>query len=293
MRILTYWKETSKALGVLVGHEVIDLASGISGALGGRLATLDMRGFVEAGPSLWREVESAVAVATRYPGQPVSSVRLAPPLLPSKIAAIGMNYADHVREQNGIMPDRPILFAKFPTSVIGPGDEICWDPMLSDKIDWEAELAVVIGRTARRVPAERAIEYVFGYTVANDVTARDLQDGDRQWVRGKSLDTFCPLGPWIVTRDEIPDPHALAIRCLVNDEMVQDSRTDQLIFRIPVLIEFLSRSFTLLPGDIILTGTPPGVGHHRKPPRYLRDGDIVTVEIDGIGSMSNRCRVEQ
>lgn len=293
MRLLTYWKEGTKALGALIGHEVIDLAGAVSGQLSGQLAALDMRGLMEAGPQLWREVELAIAASTRPPGQDVSSLKLAPPLLPSKIAAIGMNYADHVREQNGIMPDRPILFAKFPSSVIGPGDEICWDPRLSDKIDWEVELAVVIGRTARRVTAEHALDYVFGYTIANDVTARDLQDGDRQWVRGKSLDTFCPLGPWIVTADEIADPHALAIRCFVNSEKVQDSRTDQLIFRIPVLIEFLSRAFTLLPGDVILTGTPPGVGHHRKPPRYLHDGDVVTVEIDGIGSMSNRCRVVQ
>ena len=150
----------------------------------------------------------------------------------------------------------------------------------------------MIGRTARRVAAADAYDYVFGYTCANDVTARDIQRDDGQWVRGKSLDTFCPLGPWIVTRDEIPEPHGLQIRCRVNGETVQDSHTDQLIFDIPTLIEFLSRSFTLLPGDIILTGTPPGVGHFRNPPRYLQDGDTVEIQVERIGVLRNTCRTE-
>ncbi|MCX7671451.1 MAG: fumarylacetoacetate hydrolase family protein, partial [Anaerolineae bacterium] len=199
---------------------------------------------------------------------------------------------DHVLEGGRKPPERPVLFAKLPTSVIGPGDEIRWEPALSDKVDFEAELAVVIGRTARRVKAAEAYDYVFGYTCANDVTARDLQDTDGQWVRSKSLDTFCPVGPWIVTRDEIPEPHGLPIRCQVNGEVVQQSTTDMLIFRIPFLIEFLSRAFTLLPGDLILTGTPPGVGHYRKPPRYLRDGDVVTVTVERIGALTNICRTE-
>jgi 2-keto-4-pentenoate hydratase/2-oxohepta-3-ene-1,7-dioic acid hydratase in catechol pathway len=217
---------------------------------------------------------------------------LAAPVQPSKICAIGLNYLDHVLEGGRKPPERPVLFAKLPTSVIGPGAAIAWEPALSDKIDFEAELAVVIGRSARRVRAADAYDYVFGYTCANDVTARDLQETDGQWVRAKSFDTFCPLGPWIVTRDEVPEPHGLPIRCEVNGETVQASSTDQLIFRIPALIEFLSRAFTLLPGDVILTGTPPGVGHYRTPPRYLRDGDVVAVAIEGIGALVNTCRVE-
>ena len=211
---------------------------------------------------------------------------------PSKICAIGLNYLDHVLEGGRPIPKSPVLFAKLPSAVIGPGDTIRWEPALSDKIDWEAELAVVIGRTARRVRAADAYDHVFGYTCADDVSARDLQDRDGQWTRAKSLDTFCPLGPWIVTRDEVSDPHSLPIRCTVNGEVVQNSNTDQLIFRVPELIEFLSRAFTLLPGDIILTGTPPGVGHYRNPPRYLQDGDTVMVEIEGIGALVNVCRTE-
>jgi 2-keto-4-pentenoate hydratase/2-oxohepta-3-ene-1,7-dioic acid hydratase in catechol pathway len=176
--------------------------------------------------------------------------------------------------------------------VIGPGEAIRWSPALTERVDWEAELAVVIGAPARRVPAARASEVIFGYTAANDVSARDLQFGDGQWVRGKSLDTFGPLGPWIVTRDEIADAQALTVSCTVNGERMQHANTAQMIFGIAALIEFITHSFTLLPGDIILTGTPSGVGDARKPPRFLHDGDVVTVELEGIGALTNPCREE-
>ena len=215
---------------------------------------------------------------------------LAPVPNPSKVVAIGLNYGDHAREQGGEPPDRPMVFAKFPTSVIGPGEAITWDPALTAQVDYEAELAFVIGSTARGVHAEDAYRYVAGYTCLNDISARDLQFGDRQWVRGKSLDTFCPMGPWLVTRDELPDPHALAIRCTVNGELLQDSSTSELIFGVPELVAFLSRAFTLLPGDVVATGTPSGVGVFRKPPRFLQDGDAVAVEIEGIGRLENPCR---
>ena len=292
MRLLTYLEAGQPKLGALAGESVVDLAAALS--VNGEPVPSTMRELIEEGPTAWARAAEVLARAPLGPFlRPLQGLKLdAPVPNPSKIIAIGMNYADHAREQGKKPPERPIVFAKYPTTVIGPGDEIRWDPTLSNKVDWEVELAVVIGRTTRRVAAADAFEYVFGYTVANDVTARDLQDSDGQWVRSKSLDTFCPLGPWIVTRDEIPDPHGLAIRCLLNGELVQDSKTDQLIFRIPQLVEYLSRAFTLLPGDLILTGTPPGVGHHRKPARYLGDGDVVTVEIDGIGSLSNPCRTE-
>ena len=252
-----------------------------------------MRALIAAGSDVWARLASDLDSADLSAfSRPLAETKLAAPVQPSKICAIGLNYLDHVLEGGRPIPKSPVLFAKLPSAVIGPGDTICWEPALSDKIDWEAELAVVIGRTARRVRAADAYDYVFGYTCADDVTARDLQDRDGQWTRAKSLDTFCPLGPWIVTRDEVPDPHSLPIRCTVNGEVVQNSNTDQLIFRIPELIEFLSRAFTLLPGDIILTGTPPGVGHYRNPPRYLQDGDTVTVEIEGIGALVNVCRTE-
>jgi 2-keto-4-pentenoate hydratase/2-oxohepta-3-ene-1,7-dioic acid hydratase in catechol pathway len=272
-----------------MGDQVVDLAAAAS-------LPADMRAFLEAGPDAWATASRTLASVDLAPfARPLAATKLAAPIAnPSKVVAIGQNYMDHVREQNAQIPDHPVVFAKFPSSIVGPGDAIRWDPALTHKVDWEAELAVVIGRTARHVLAAQADDYIFGYTVANDVSARDLQlemKGD-QWVRGKSLDTFCPLGPWIVTQDEVPDPHGLPIRCLVNGEVVQNSRTDQLIFNVPFLIEFLSRAFTLLPGDVILTGTPPGVGHFHKPPRYLGGGDVVTVEIDGIGSLSNPCRTE-
>jgi len=287
MRLLTFEERGALRLGALVGEQMVDLAAA------GLTTAADMRGLIEAGPDAWARLAAGLAGQERTAAaRPLAGLKLAAPVQPSKIVAIGQNYFDHVAEQNAVLPERPIIFTKFTTTIIGNGDEIRWEPALSEQIDWEAELAVVIGRPARRVKATDAYDYVFGYTVANDVTARDLQKGDGQWVRGKSLDTFCPLGPWIVSRDEIAEPHGLPIRTRVNGETVQNSRTDQLIFRIPTLIEFISRAFTLLPGDIILTGTPPGVGAYRKPPRFLKDGDVVTVAVEGIGALTNRCRTE-
>jgi 2-keto-4-pentenoate hydratase/2-oxohepta-3-ene-1,7-dioic acid hydratase in catechol pathway len=223
---------------------------------------------------------------------PLAQVRLAPPIgQPGKILAMGLNYMDHVEESRGTVPKVPLVFAKFPSSVTGPRDPIVWKSAVTGKVDFEAELAVVIGREVSGVSEEEAREAVFGYMCANDVSARDLQFGDGQWVRGKSLDTFCPIGPWIVTPEEIPDPHDLAIRCLVNGVVMQESSTNRMIFRIPYLISFLSRHFTLFPGDLILTGTPHGVGAFRNPPVYLRDGDEVVVEIERIGRLANPCRV--
>ena len=182
------------------------------------------------------------------------------------------------------------MFCKYPSSIVGPGADIQWSTSLTNQVDYEAELAVVIGRTARNVAEEDAYGHIAGYMNCNDVSARDLQftPGD-QWLRGKCLDTFCPLGPYLVTRDEIPDPHALSIRCAVNDELVQDSNTGEMIYRIPYLIEYLSAAFTLLPGDIIATGTPHGVGAFSKPPRWLKNGDRVSVEIEGLGALENTC----
>ncbi len=222
----------------------------------------------------------------------IDEVDLLAPILPTKIIAVAKNYADHASEMGGEVPAEPMIFLKPSTAVIGP-EAVIRLPEQSERVEHEAELAVVIGRLCKDVPEERAAEVILGYTCANDVTARDLQATDGQWGRAKGFDTFCPLGPWIVTADEIADPHDLPIRCTVNGQTMQSSNTDQLIFRIPALIEFLSHSFTLLPGDIILTGTPPGVGHYANPPHYLRDGDIVTIEIDGIGKLRNVCRVDK
>lgn len=222
----------------------------------------------------------------------LDEVKYEAPLRPGKIIAIGLNYADHAKETGKSVPDKPLVFAKFPSAVIGDGDAITFQSSITDSVDWEAELAVIIGKQARHVAEADAMNYVYGYTCGNDVSARDLQNvKDLQWTRGKSLDTFCPLGPVVVTRDEIADPHNLKIKTTVNDKVVQDSNTSNLIFNIPFLISYLSQNFTLDPGDVILTGTPPGVGHGMKPPQYLQDGDVVAVTIEGIGTITNPVKV--
>jgi len=218
----------------------------------------------------------------------LSEVKINPPIPhPSKIVCVGLNYADHCREQNWEIPTSPVLFAKFPTTIIGCNTPIHWPPDSSQQVDYEAELAVVFSRAARNVRVEQAYDYVGGYMIANDVSARDVQFADKQWVRGKSFDTFCPTGPYLVTHDEIGDPHQLSIKCWVNGELRQESNTDQLVFRIPELIAFISKTCTLLPGDILCTGTPGGVGVFRDPPVFLEPGDVVDIEIDELGHLSN------
>jgi 2-keto-4-pentenoate hydratase/2-oxohepta-3-ene-1,7-dioic acid hydratase in catechol pathway len=215
------------------------------------------------------------------------TVRLSAPIpRPPKIICIGLNYRDHAEETGMAIPSVPTVFAKFPTAVIGHGHPIVL-PKNSEKPDYEAELAVVIGKGGRHIPESNWREHVFGYTNLNDVSARDFQMATSQWMIGKTFDTFAPMGPAIVTADEIEDPHQLAISLSIGGEILQDSNTSNLIFRIPQLIAYLSSVFTLEPGDIIATGTPAGVGFARKPPRYLKPGDEVTVRIQGIGDLVN------
>ena len=214
----------------------------------------------------------------------------APVTRPSKIIGIGLNYKDHAEEQKAKVPDIPVIFAKFPNTLIGSKEAITWDAKVTGKVDFEGELAVVIGNRIQNCPESEALEAVFGYTCANDVSARDLQFRDIQLLRGKSLDTFCPLGPWIVTGDEIPNPNSLKIRSWLNGRLMQDSNTSLMIFSIPVLVSFLSRHLTLLPGDVILTGTPRGVGVFRDPPVFMKEGDEVAVEIERVGRLVNTCR---
>jgi 2-keto-4-pentenoate hydratase/2-oxohepta-3-ene-1,7-dioic acid hydratase in catechol pathway len=210
---------------------------------------------------------------------------LAPVPRPGKLICIGLNYRDHAAESNMPIPERPVVFSKFATAVIAPGEPVIL-PSTSSQVDYEAELAVVIGRRAKNVSASRAIEYVLGYTAFNDVSARDFQFADGQWQRGKSCDTFAPMGPKIVTADVVPDPHRLSIKLTLNGRTMQDSNTDQLIFGVPELIEFLSQTITLEPGDVIATGTPPGVGFARKPPVFLQPGDMMEVDIEGVGKLN-------
>lgn len=218
----------------------------------------------------------------------LSEARLrAPVSRPEKIIGIGLNYEDHAAETGAPIPEKPIVFAKYPNTIVGPGEAIRIPP-ITRQADYEAELAVVIGRAARNVSESEALECVFGYTNCNDVSSRDLQFSEGgQWVRSKSIDTFCPIGPYIATRDEIEDPQDLSVRCVLNGETVQDGTTAKMIFTVAQLIAFLSEAMTLVPGDIITTGTPPGVGMARDPQLWLKDGDEVTIEIEGLGSLTN------
>ena len=221
-----------------------------------------------------------------------ASKRLAP-VVPPNIIAIGRNYREHAAEMKATAQEaEPLIFLKATTSIIGPQEPIVLPASAPDEVDYEAELGVVIGRKGKNIPPEQAIDYVFGYTCANDISARDCQKRrDKQWARAKSFDTFCPLGPAIVTADELK-PDDLRIRSYLNDRLMQDSRTSEMIFSVALLISYISRQFTLLPGTLILTGTPAGVGAARTPPLFLCPGDEVTVEIEGIGRLTNPVRHE-
>ena len=223
--------------------------------------------------------------------RPVAALRLLAPVRPGKIVAVGRNYREHAGEESAEVPEAPLLFAKFPSAVVGDGATVSWSSALTGQVDYEAELAVVIGRRARQVTPREALRHVLGYACLNDVSARDLQVSDGQWTRAKSLDTFCPIGPGVVTADDIGDPGALRVQCRVNGELRQDASTASLVHGVAELIAYCSRSFTLEPGDVIATGTPGGVGAFRDPPVFLADGDTVEVEIERIGILRNRCRV--
>jgi 5-carboxymethyl-2-hydroxymuconate isomerase len=220
-------------------------------------------------------------------GDSVDIESLGLPLEPSKMVAIGLNYLDHVRETGMELPKQPLVFAKFPSSLVVSGQPIVLDIELTSRVDWEVELAVVIGRRTSCVSVEDALDSVWGYTVVNDISARDVQFGDGQWIRGKSMDTFCPIAPLLVSRDEVADPQSLRLLTRVNGEVVQDSTTAEMVFSVAELIAYCSRNFTLLPGDLLLTGTPWGCGEFMDPPRHLQPGDVVEVEIPGVGVVTN------
>src|SRR5712691_7897706 len=284
MRVASYRAGEETSWGVVVGDHVSD-ASQINGA------PHTVRELLEsADVSRWLDALADPAARTF----PLANIQLLAPLEPRQdLIALGLNYKTHVAETAGGRgakpPDAPILFGKAATSVIGPDAEIRFDPRVTSQVDWEVELAVVIGHRGRDIAADRAIDHIFGYTVANDVSARDLQFQDGgQWYRGKSLDTFCPLGPWIVTTDELGDARGLRLTLRVNGETKQDASTDDLIFAIPEIIASVSSSRTLYPGDLILTGTPGGVGFTRKPPEFLRAGDVVEATIERVGALRNR-----
>jgi 2-keto-4-pentenoate hydratase/2-oxohepta-3-ene-1,7-dioic acid hydratase in catechol pathway len=217
---------------------------------------------------------------------------MAPVPRPPKLICVGLNYRDHAAETRATIPSVPTIFSKFSNVVIGPGEPIVL-PWASKRPDYEAEFAFVIGPGGRHIPASKAMEHVFGYTIVNDVTARDFQGATTQWLMGKTFDTFAPMGPWLVTADEIADPHALDISLEIGGETLQHSNTRELIFKIPQLIEYVSTAVTLEPGDVVSTGTPSGVGFVRRPPRYLVAGDEVVVRIEGIGELRNPVIAEE
>ena len=280
-------KDGASHLGALTDHGVVDLAAVARGlGLPGEIFS-SMSSWLEGGANRLVDPIKLMSNAATT-AIPLSDVRFLPPVpRPGKIVAIGLNYRDHSIESGATAPPKsPIIFAKFTTSIAGPEDAIVI-PVGNPNVDYEAELAVVVGRRGKAIRAAHAFEYVAGYMPLNDVSARVWQFGDRQWVRGKSCDTFCPTGPHLTTRDEIPDPHALAIRARVNGVTMQDSHTSKMIFGVPELIEFTSASITLEPGDIIATGTPEGVGAFRKPPVFLNPGYVVEVEIEKLGVLRN------
>ena len=318
MKLVTYELGKQPRVGVVEGEYIVDVRSAIemisrrrvSRTLAARpafkaatralvatgFAPRTMIEFLARGPE-WRQ---ALGVVTRSLARatdperatkglltPLASARLRAPISrPGKVTCVGLNYADHAHEQGIEPPASPIFFLKSVNTICGPGDPIVLPPN-SSQVDYEAEFAVVIGKGGRNIPEEKAYEHVAGYTILDDVSARDMQFGDKQWYRGKSCDTFAPSGPWITTADEVPDPHHLRISLALNGQTMQDSNTSNLIFKVPYLISYLSQSLTWEVGDLISTGTPPGVGVFRKPPVFLKPGDSVSITVERLGTLTN------
>jgi 2-keto-4-pentenoate hydratase/2-oxohepta-3-ene-1,7-dioic acid hydratase in catechol pathway len=284
MKLLTFTDQGRTIIGALNGDSVVELSA----------VAADMLGLIARGQQGLAEARQTVATAADPILLAESSLRAPIPEPRRNVICLGLNYAEHAEEsyrargESGRPPDNPIFFTKATTAVNAPFGDIPFDPAISAQIDWEAELAVIIGRRGVNIAPAEAMDHVFGYTCLNDVSARDLQYGHKQFFKGKSLDGACPMGPWIVTSDEIDDPHSLAISCRVNGVTKQASNTGLMLFSIPQIIAILSRGLTLLPGDIIATGTPKGVGFARTPPEFLRPGDVVEVEIERIGLIRNR-----
>ncbi len=324
MKLVTYETWRDQRIGVIEGDHIVDVGVSLDVALGGLVPEksdinwtrysdamevledagvepVDMISLLELGDE-WRQALGVItgslartfgaaghAAADAPIGllRPLAAAKLRAPILrPGKVACVGLNYADHALEQGIEPPSAPIFFQKASSTITGPGEPIELPPN-STHCDYEAEFAVVIGKAGRRIPEEKAYDYVAGYMILHDVTARDMQSADKQWFRGKSCDTFAPSGPWILTRDEVPDPHNLAISCTLNGQVMQDSNTSNLIFKVPYLVSYLSQSLAWEAGDVISTGTPPGVGVFRKPPVFLKAGDTVSVTVERLGTLTN------
>lgn len=300
MRLVTYETDGGQRLGAVVESKVLDLAR-LSEQDAGASLPGTMQALIQAGPDACNRAREVVSRAEDRLGSlsaeeahPMAEVKLLAPIpRPSKnVFCLGVNYSAHLEESNrasgrSLAPTAPVFFTKVVTSIVAPNAPILFDEALSVKYDWEAELGVVIGLGGRSIPRDRAMDHVFGYTCFNDVSVRDVQNLHVQWFRGKSIDGTCPFGPWIVTADEVPDPHNLAIECRVNGVVKQSSNTSFLINDIPAIIYHLSNGLTLEPGDLISTGTPAGVGFARTPQEFLKPGDVVEVEIERVGLLRN------
>lgn len=292
MKLVTYEIGDCRSVGIHTGDTVVDVNRPGS-AEQAIPSMLDLLAMGQSGLAAAQAALAAPDAGERT--HAAAEVRLLAPIpRPGKVLCLGMNYRDHAIETGKDIPTEPVVFCKAPTSVIPAGAPIRI-PLVTSEVDYEVELGVVIGRAGKNIPAGAAMGHVFGYTVVNDVSGREYQNRKPggQWFLGKSFDTFCPMGPWIVTADEIGDPHALPIRCTLNGERVQESNTRHLIFTIPAIIEYVSKVMTLEPGDVIATGTPHGVGMARKPPLWLKAGDTVVCEVEGIGSLTNPVAAEQ
>lgn len=293
--------QSAPRVGVLIagGSVILDLAATLDSGRSGWLPPASSPEWWNVDGSVWPLARSSAEAAQRADAKTVEQwrktgkallleeARLCAPIpRPGKIICVGLNYRDHATESNMPIPESPIIFAKYANAIVGPEDPVLL-PQGSTQVDYEAEMAVVIGRRSKNVARDKAYGSVFGYACFNDVSARDFQFADKQWVRGKTCDTFAPMGPFVATADEIPNPQNLSIKLRLNGETMQSSRTDQLIFDVPAIIAFLSSVITLEPGDVIATGTPPGVGFARKPPVFLKAGDRMEVEIEGLGVLAN------
>jgi 2-keto-4-pentenoate hydratase/2-oxohepta-3-ene-1,7-dioic acid hydratase in catechol pathway len=304
MRYATFslLNDPKQRVGVVSGNRILDLRKLVRSHWSEPFPA-SLQELIAAGPQAWRRMSSLVDIeefGSQNPrseiSPPAEEIRLHAPIpRPAKnIVCLGLNYASHMEEtakargRQVKIPEVPVFFTKATTTVNGPYDPIPWDPAVTSEVDWEAELAVILGVGGKNIPRAKAMEHVFGFTIANDVSARDLQQSHYQWFKGKSLDGFCPMGPHVVTADEFGDPQNKQISLRVNGVVKQSASTADMIFTVPVIIEFLSRGMTLEPGDIISTGTPEGVGLGRIPPEYLKDGDLIETEIEGIGVLRNQ-----
>jgi len=292
MKLVAYRENQKEAyrVGVLTDSESIADVEKLSQQFGENALPANPSDFYAHASEYIEALQKILQEAAGYESLSLQDVHLGMPLGKArKVICVGKNYQEHVHEMKSDIPDFPVLFAKFDNAMIGPEDDIHY-PSITEKLDYEVELTVVIGKTASKVKKEDAFDYIAGYTLANDTSARDLQKRTPQWLQGKSLDHTTPVGPWVVTKEEVDNPHELAIRSYVNGEVRQSSNTEHLIFDIPFLINFISEIMTLEPGDIILTGTPHGVGLAMEPSGLLQEGDRVKLEVEGIGTMENQVK---